>query len=529
LTPTLVGLVFARIDNKVYEPGSRVTSQLLSMATFDTTIVVLYFAVLGLLALFGLHRLWLVLLYWRAQRRPRPPAPIQQDLPAVTVQLPLYNERFVAERLIDAVARLDYPRDRLQVQVLDDSTDDTRDVVAAAVARWRAVGVDIVQVRRSDRTGYKAGALENGLKTASGEIVAIFDADFVPDRDFLRLTVGEFGDPRVGMVQARWGHLNVNESILTRVQAMMLNGHFVVEHTARWASGRFFNFNGTAGMFRKSCIAEAGGWEHDTLTEDLDLSYRVQLLGWKFVYRPDVIAAAELPSSITAFKSQQFRWTKGSIQTARKLLGRVLTARIPLRVRVEACFHLLNNSAYLLLTLLAALLPLAIVARAGHGMGVALAVDLPIFVFSTLSIGIFFVVSEAVIGGRWWWRALLLPLVFAVGIGICVNNGRAVLEALLGRESPFLRTPKTGQDPAASQQGRSRAGYRSLAGWVPVVELAFAVYYALAMVQAASAGRYLSLPWCALFFIGFAVVGGASLLEAARHQPLWRLAPASSR
>ncbi|MBN2358148.1 MAG: glycosyltransferase [Deltaproteobacteria bacterium] len=499
------------------------------MAAFDTTVIALYFAVLGLLALFGLHRLWLVLLYWRASRRPRPIAPVPVELPRITVQLPLYNERFVAGRLIDAVARLDYPRDRFQVQVLDDSTDDTRDVVAAAVDRWRALGVDIEQVRRGDRTGYKAGALENGLRTASGEIVAIFDADFVPEPDFLRRTVGEFDDPAVGMVQARWGHLNIGDSILTRVQAMMLNGHFVVEHTARWSSGRFFNFNGTAGLFRKSCIAAAGGWEHDTLTEDLDLSYRAQLQGWKFVYRPDVTAAAELPGSITAFKSQQFRWTKGSIQTARKLLGRVLSSRVPPAVRIEACFHLLNNSAYLLLTLLAALLPLAIAARADHGMVVALAVDLPIFIFSTVSIGIFFVVSEAVIGGRWWWRALLLPLVFAVGIGICINNGRAVLEALLGRESPFLRTPKTGRDPAAGRNRRREGGYRSLAGWMPLVELAFAAYYGVALVHAALAGQYLSLPWCALFFIGFAVVGGSSLIEAARQQPLFRLAAASLR
>ena len=295
----------------------------------------LYYSILGVLALYGVHRLVLVVLYARHRRRgaPRPPAP--EEWPRVTVQLPLYNELYVARRLIDAVCRLDYPRDRLEIQVLDDSTDETAEIVRAEVARRRAAGFAIHHLRRAERTGFKAGALAAGLERTGGELIAVFDADFVPGPEFLKAAVPYFADPRVGMVQGRWEHLNRDYSLLTRVQALLLDGHFVIEHAARNRAGCFFNFNGTAGVWRRAAIAAAGGWRHDTLTEDLDLSYRAQLAGWRFVYLPDLSVPAELPVDVGGFKSQQYRWAKGSIQTARKLLGRVLAAPLPLRVKAR--------------------------------------------------------------------------------------------------------------------------------------------------------------------------------------------------
>jgi hypothetical protein len=285
--------------------------------SWSLTLLVLYYLTLGVLALYGIHRSWLVVTYLRHRRdRPALPAP-PAEWPVVTVQLPLYNEMYVATRLLDAVCRLSYPRDRLEIQVLDDSTDETSELVAAEVARWRERGVDVRHVRRGDRAGFKAGALDAGLACARGELLAVFDADFVPGPDFLEKTVPYFTDPadpqggsRLGMVQARWEHINRGYSLLTRIQAILLDGHFVIEHTARNRSGRFFNFNGTAGIWRRQAIEDAGGWQHDTLTEDLDLSYRAQLAGWRFVYLPEVTVPSELPVDVRGFKSQQHRWAK---------------------------------------------------------------------------------------------------------------------------------------------------------------------------------------------------------------------------
>ncbi len=495
------------------------------MSLLATGIVAAYFAIMGCLALFGLHRLALVVLYLRHRRHGTPQVVEPGSWPRVTVQLPVYNERFVVRRLIDAVAGLDYPRECLEIQVLDDSSDATTALAAEAALYWQAQGVDVQHLRRADRHGFKAGALEYGLQRARGELIAVFDADFVPPADFLRRCVGEFSDPAVGMVQARWDHLNRGDSLLTSVQAMMLNGHFVVEHRARAASGRCFNFNGTAGVFRRLCIESAGGWEHDTLTEDLDLSYRAQLAGWRFVYRPDITAAAELPGLITAFKAQQYRWAKGSIQTARKLFWRVLRSSLPRSVRLEAAVHLLNNSAYLLLAALALLLPVAVLVRQGHGTGAALFVDLPLFAFASGSVGVFFLTGEIALGGRWWRRALVLPLLFALGVGMSVNNGGAVLAALLGRESPFLRTPKLAEMGQGSFERAAGAGYLAGLSWSVLIELGLAAYYGLAIVLAVERGYLFSLPWLVLFFTGFTVVGGTSLLESLRLGWAARVAP----
>src|SRR5512136_915466 len=328
------------------------------MSPLEIAVVVAYGLVLLVLSVYGSHRYFMAYLYYRYKYNQPVPGARFAELPPVTVQLPVFNEMYVVERLIGAVCQLDYPAELLEIQVLDDSTDETTTISRRCVEHWRARGVDIHYVHRTNRQGFKAGALENGLKTARGEFVAVFDADFVPTPDFLRRTVHFFTDDRIGMVQVRWEHLNRGLSALTQAQGMMLDAHFVVEHTARNRSGRFFNFNGTAGIWRRSAIAAGGGWQHDTLTEDLDLSYRAQLAGWRFVYLPDLVTNAEVPVEMNAFKSQQHRWAKGSIQTALKLLPLIRRASVPKEVKKEAFFHLTANVGYLLMIPLTILLPI---------------------------------------------------------------------------------------------------------------------------------------------------------------------------
>ncbi|MCK6505830.1 glycosyltransferase [Myxococcota bacterium] len=477
-----------------------------------------YLLVVGLLGLYGLHRLLIVGLYRR--HRDRPPAPLSPGaLPVVTVQLPVYNEPAVVERLVDAACALDWPAERLEIQVLDDSDDGSTARAEVAAARGRARGVDVRVLRRPERVGYKAGALAYGLAGARGELLAVFDADFVPRPDFLRRTVPYFdgfgpGAAGVGMVQARWGHLNEGQNLLTRLAAVLLDGHFVVEHTARHRSGRFFNFNGTAGIWRRACVEDAGGWQHDTLTEDLDLSYRAQLRGWRFVFLRDEVVPAELPADLRAYKLQQHRWAKGTMQTARKLLPVLLAARLPAAVRLEALAHLGSNLAYPLVLVMALLMPPAIAAR-GHGeLLPALVLDLPVFLLSTASIAWFYGLAER---DAWpeGWRARLwrIPLAMALGIGMAVNQSRAVFEGLFGRDRTFRRTPKRG-DGGVRGAGAARAERPPLDG-TTVIELGLAAYYALAAALAVERGLWASLPFLLLFGLGFAFVGLGSLAPAA--------------
>src|SRR6186997_200318 len=329
----------------------------------ETLILVAYFFVLSILAIYGWHRYYLVYLYMKNRGKapdPALPPPALHELPRVTIQLPIYNEMYVADRLIDAVCEMDYPRELLEIQVLDDSTDETTDIAELAVRRHAARGFDISYLHRVDRRGYKAGALEAGLKVAKADFVAIFDADFVPSPDFLRKTLPYFTHPKIGMVQARWGHINQDYSLLTKIQAILLDAHFVLEHGGRNRAGCFFNFNGTAGVWRREAIADAGGWQHDTLTEDLDLSYRAQLRGWQFVFLPGLVAPAEVPPDIAAFKSQQHRWAKGSVQVFRKLGWRILSSNEPLKVKLEALAHLTGNVGYPCVLLLSLLMPLSV-------------------------------------------------------------------------------------------------------------------------------------------------------------------------
>ena len=355
------------------------------MTSLETFVLVAYFFVLCILGIYGWHRYYIVYLYTKYRDRvPGPPPPVA-DWPVVTVQLPIFNEMYVVDRLIDAVCALDYPKEKLEIQVLDDSTDETSDIAELAVRRQAARGFDIKYLHRTDRTGYKAGALDAALKVARGGFIAIFDADFVPPSDFLVRTIPYFENSRLALVQARWGHLNHDYSLLTRIQAILLDGHFVLEHGGRNRSGCFFNFNGTAGVWRREAIGDAGGWQHDTLTEDLDLSYRAQLRGWQFLFLPDLVTPAEVPVEMNAFKSQQHRWAKGSIQTCRKLLPYILQADLPLKVKVEAFFHLTANFNYVLMVALSILMFPAMYYRYNMGWTEMLLIDVPLFAAAAMA------------------------------------------------------------------------------------------------------------------------------------------------
>lgn len=478
----------------------------------DVVVLVLYYGILAALAVYGIHRLQMVLLYYRTRAHPPVPETALRPLPRVTVQLPIFNERYVIERLIESVARLDYPRELLQIQVLDDSTDDTPEIAGRVVRRLRAEGYDIVHRRRPDRRGFKAGALQEAFREASGEFLLILDADFLPHERILRDSLDYFADPQVGMVQSRWGHLNRDFSLLTRIQSIFLDGHFVIEHTARHRSGRFFNFNGTAGIWRRAAIESAGGWKSDTLTEDLELSYRAQLAGWKFVYLRDLVSPAELPVDVNGFKSQQHRWAKGSIQTGRKLLPEIFRRPLPLRVKVESFFHLTSNISYLLVVALSFLVLPAMLIRHRLGWTRLIALDIPFFLISVLSLLAFYAVSQREIDARWKRRIRYLPALTSLGIGLAINNGHAVLEALLGRQTEFCRTPKY-SIVASGQSWRDKA-YRSRLNLTVPLETAFALHFALGIAVAFSQKIYLALPFLFLFFLGYAWMAVLTLAQA---------------
>jgi cellulose synthase/poly-beta-1,6-N-acetylglucosamine synthase-like glycosyltransferase len=482
------------------------------MTKVEIGFLALYFSVLLVLSIYGSHRYRMAFLYYRHKYKLPTPKGTLPRMPRVTIQLPIFNELYVCERLIDAVCRIDYPRELLEIQVLDDSTDETQQIARACVDRHRQEGVDVHYVHRDNRTGFKAGALEHGLKLAKGEFVAVFDADFVPAPDFLKRTVPFFSDPGIGMVQVRWGHLNREFSILTQAQSIFLDGHFIIEHTARNRSGCFFNFNGTAGIWRRSTIEDAGGWQHDTLTEDLDLSYRAQLKGWQFIFLPEVISPAEVPVDMNAFKSQQHRWAKGSIQTMKKLLPTILKSDLPFAVKREAFFHLSNNVAYLLMVLLSVLMPISMVVRFERGLYATLLLDLPFCIAATASVCFFYIACQREQGQSWWGRLKYLPFIMSLGIGLAVNNAKAVLEALFNQQSSFARTPKTGVQGKVARIQVKRA-YKGRRSWLPLIELGFGLYFTLALAFAISARIYTSVPFLILFQLGFLYVGWMSWFQ----------------
>jgi cellulose synthase/poly-beta-1,6-N-acetylglucosamine synthase-like glycosyltransferase len=480
---------------------------------FDMALLIPYFVVLILLASYGIHRYTLVYLYYRNKKnRTTEPAQRFSELPRVTVQLPIFNEQFVVDRLLQAVCQLDYPREKLEIQLLDDSTDETVAVARGLVQHYSAQGYPVTYLHRTNRAGFKAGALHEGMKSASGEYIAIFDADFVPPPDFLQRTIHHFSSENIGMVQTRWTHINRHYSFLTEVEAILLDGHFVLEHSGRARSNVFFNFNGTAGVWRRTAIEAAGGWEHDTLTEDTDLSYRAQLKGWKFIYLQDVECPAELPVEMTAFKTQQARWAKGLIQTGKKILPRVLESDQPFRVKLESWYHLTANLSYPLMVVLSVLLLPAMVIRFYQGWFQMLYIDVPLFLASTFSISSFYLVSQRELFPKTWPRALLyLPFLMALGIGLTVTNTIAVIEALVGRQTAFARTPKYRVE---SKKDKIRAAkYRKRLGWVPWVEILIGTYFALTVVYAVQNENYLTVPFLLLFVVGYWYTGLMSLLQ----------------
>ena len=484
------------------------------VTAFDLCLLIPYFIVLIILAFYGMHRYQLVYLYYKYKKNKATDPPSHfTELPRVTIQLPIFNEQFVIDRLVDCVCKMEYPPEKLEIQVLDDSTDETVEVARAVVERYAAQGHNITYHHRTNREGYKAGALDKGLKVSSGEFVAIFDADFTPLPDWIMKVIHHFAEADVGMVQTRWTHLNRNYSFLTEVEAILLDGHFVLEHGGRSRAGVFFNFNGTAGMWRRQAIDDAGGWEHDTLTEDTDLSYRSQLKGWRFKYLQDVECPAELPIEMTAFKTQQARWAKGLIQCAKKDLPKVLGSDVSRREKLEAWYHLTANLSYPLMIVLSTLLMPAMIIRSYQGWFQMLYIDLPLFLASTFSISSFYLVSQKELFPKSWLRTFLyLPPLMGLGIGLTITNTKAVLEAIVGKQTAFARTPKY---RIVTKQDKSMAAkkYRKRLGFVPYIELAIGTYFALTVWYAMSVENYFTVPFLILFVFGYWYTGLMSLLQ----------------
>jgi cellulose synthase/poly-beta-1,6-N-acetylglucosamine synthase-like glycosyltransferase len=402
----------------------------------------------------------------------------------------------------------------MEIQVLDDSTDETVNIARATVADYAAQGFDISYIHRDDRTGFKAGALENGMKTAKGELIAIFDADFVPQKDFLRKLVHFFTDPTVGCAQMRWSHINGSYNLLTRLQTIMLDGHFVIEQTTRNRTGNFFNFNGTAGIWRREAIELSGGWQHDTLTEDTDLSFRAQLMGWRFVYLLDEEAPAEIPVEVNAFKAQQRRWAKGVLQVWFKLYRRIWYADLPMRVKLEMFFRLTGNISYPLMIVASFMqFPLLLV-RYNQGLHQLMMLDVPLLFFSTVSVVLFYGSAVWYLDKKRGMRLLHLPLVMSLGIGLAFSNARAVLEALVGIKSEFVRTPKYRVEDTDDESWK-RKKYKRKHGWLPLLELSFAVYFVFAIAYAIRMHMWGPIFFLLLFCFGYGYMGIMSLLQTA--------------
>ncbi len=500
---------------------------------FDWAMMGPYFATLLVLSMYGLHRYEMIRAYFKNKHKLPTVAPSQfSALPKVTIQLPLYNERFVVDRLVEETVKMDYPKELLQIQVLDDSTDETHPYTERLVAEYRAAGYPIEYIHRTNRHGYKAGALQEGMEKATGEFIAIFDADFVPPSDFLQRTIHFFHTSEVGMVQTRWGYLNRHDSVLTEVQAMLLDGHFVLEHAARFGENLFFNFNGTAGIWRRQAIDEAGGWEHDTLTEDSDLSYRSQLKGWKFVYVPSIVCPSELPVDTYGFQVQQSRWAKGLTQVAMKILMRILKSDQPWRVKAEAFFHLTPNISYPLMIIVSALMLPVMIVRFYMGPLQMLLLDLPLIIASFWSVSAFYIVAQRELHPKTWMRSLIfLPALMAAGVALTLINAKAVFEALVGHETAFARTPKFGLNGAKGSvvKGNQQAKYRRRSGWLPYTEIAMGTFFSAMVVYAFETFNFLAVPFLMLFVGGYFWAGFSTLWEEYKSKLAWERQQALAR
>ncbi|MDY6971359.1 MAG: glycosyltransferase [Thermodesulfobacteriota bacterium] len=477
-----------------------------------------YIAVAASLLLYGINCYVMIFLYYRGREKAER---IRRDvlerfgnsmsddnLPVITTQIAVYNEFNVIERIIRAVCRMRYPEGRHEIQILDDSTDETRELIDRVVSELSIQDNDIHVIRRTDRTGFKAGAMAEGLRHARGELIAVFDADFVPSQDFLLSAVPFFvEDAQLGLLQARWGHLNSWRSLLTRVQSIGIDGHFMIEQSARTWNGLYMNFNGTAGIWRKSAIEDSGGWQWDTLTEDMDLSYRVQIAGWHTTYLPNLVVPAEIPEDVRAFKSQQFRWAKGSIQTALKLLPHLLRSPGPLLKKAEAFFHLTHYLVHpMMLTL--SLLALPVLTTWQMNLGELVFILLAALLgFSMVAPTMLYFVGQRAGYPDWLKRIIYLPFLVIIGVGIAVSNSRAVLEAIIGKESGFVRTPKRGH--------REIKRYTVTVPWSAFLEILVGLYCACSLQYYLLAGKYLIGPFLAIYTAGFLFIGMLTVFHSA--------------
>jgi len=477
----------------------------------ESTILIIYFISLSILFGFGIHGIILLYYFKKTANFKHPACEMPEEVPKVTIQLPMFNEMFVVERLINAICEINYPKDRLEIQVLDDSTDESQNLSEKLVNQFRSLGFNIKFIHRTDRSGYKAGALKAGLEVAEGEFVAIFDADFVPNKDFLMKTIPHFSNKNIGMVQTRWEHLNEEDSFLTKAQALALDGHFVIEQQVRNKAGFFINFNGTAGIWRKECILDAGNWQPDTLTEDLDLSYRAQLRGWKFIYLNDVTSPAELPADINALKTQQFRWTKGAVETAKKILPKVFKSKLPFKTKLECYVHLTSNIVFPFIIIVAFLnVPVVIIKNTVGGFDEFYSL-MSIFVLASISTFLFYMFAQRAIHLDWRRRLLLFPVFLAGSMGLAVNNTKAVLEALFNKKSGFARTPKAGDNKTTWKKMQYKQ--RRISGLV-FIELFMAFYFVIGIVISAAYLEIAAIPFQFMFLMGFGTVAYMSLKHA---------------
>ncbi len=491
------------------------------LSWFDYLLLIPYFGLLCILSVYGLHRYDIIRTYFKYRKNAtKEPAARFAELPRVTIQLPIYNERYVIERLMDEVTKIEYPKELLEIQVLDDSTDDTHAYAEALCERYRALGFPVEYHHRANREGFKAGALAEGLKTSTGEFVAVFDADFVPPTDFLLRTIHHFSDPTVGVVQTRWSYLNRDYNFLTEVEALLLDGHFILEHGARSRAGYFFNFNGTAGILRRRMIDDAGGWQADTLTEDSDLSYRAQLRGWRFVYLPGLDCPSELPVEMHGFQVQQSRWAKGLTQVAKKILPQVVRAKLPWRVKAEAFLHLTPNISYPMMIVVSALMLPVMIVRFYMGVFQMVFLDLPLIAASFWSISAFYVVAYRELHPKNWKRSVyLLPMLMMIGVALTIINTRAVLEALAGIRTAFVRTPKYALEGRTVNLEHKQ--YRRKSGWLPYIEIAVGSYFLYMIYFAINTYNYFTIPFLALFTSGYYWAAFATLYQEYQGKLRW--------
>jgi cellulose synthase/poly-beta-1,6-N-acetylglucosamine synthase-like glycosyltransferase len=485
----------------------------------EIILIIIYGLALSFIFLYSIVQVNLVINYLQGNKKEEKPTVIDEDkLPFVTVQLPLYNELYVVERLIDSITKFDYPKDKFEIQILDDSTDETVNIVAKKVAEYKALGFNMYQHQRKIRTGYKAGALAEGLEIAKGEFIAIFDADFLPRTEFLRKTIPYFHNEKIGVVQTKWEHLNENYSLLTRLQAFGLNAHFTVEQTGRNVKNHFINFNGTAGIWRKSCIEDAGGWEADTLTEDLDLSYRAQLKGWKFKYMEELGSPAELPAAMNALKNQQFRWTKGAAECTRKNLLKVLKNKeLPFSTKLHALFHLMNSSIFICIVLLSVLsIPMLIIKNNFVEYDLLFKIG-SFFMLSVLFLSIYYFVSLASDYSNKFKAlfhfTLLFPLFLSVSMGLSLHNALAVIEGYIGKKSPFIRTPKFNIIENKDVWKKNKYLVSSVS-FLTVLEFLLTIYFFFGILSAFYYDDFGLIPFHIMLFLGFGYVTFYSLFHS---------------